>query len=135
LGQRYGFDGANTQEKAFADSLIERWQDARASFSKGYWDLPEDQRPAGAKKWADEQWPKFGADLEKWSSHHESHFLVGKSLTVADIIWYSGLGGFKGFNVPVTFTPAQQKFISAVEAHPAVAAFLKDAKHNPNVKN
>ncbi len=128
VANRFGFTKSD-REAAVSDSLLERLIEARTSFSKhAPYTLPADERHAKSKEWVAGDWLNFSASLDKFLSQSNSAFLVGATPTAADVAWYTFIKHFFG---TLPLTEAQQRFVHAFEALPAIQHFLTDAAKNP----
>jgi glutathione S-transferase len=133
LARAHGMRGANPREEALVDQALGTVEDVRNELRK---------LPAAEPSKRDEVRTELrGTTLPRWFGLLErllgtNDFLVGKSITVADLaLWYLvEMAKDNDFGAALAGCPRLNAFYERVAARPRIAAYLKSEKRPPLTK-
>jgi len=136
VAKQLGMMGASPVEEAQIDAVLEHQRDLRDAYKKVD-DMPSgDDKTEKYKEFFAQTMPAFMSKVEAALSPSAGPFLVGSTVTVADVAWYQFLldyldgGGWEGEKEAVAEVlskmPRIKCSVYAVLAIPEIAAWLKD---------
>ena len=128
LANRFGLAGKNEHDKAYVEMYAEQTRDLQEEFMKIRFENDETKKGELFSKYFNEHLPKNLNFFETRLAKNGTGFLVGDSLTWADLYVYFVVTWVENPQAKEALNkaPHVQKLIQKVTSNTGVAAYLKD---------